>query len=118
MFLLLEFLCMTFVFRIVNSMVYYGLSLSTKSLGGSIYKNFAILAAVEIPAVLLATWVLTRCGRRIVLCSVMVFGGIACIGTVFVPQSKYSKNSKEEKSVLQLQIKMYVLKKLLVYFER
>lgn len=71
---------------IVNAMVYYGLSLSVKNLSGNIYKNFAILAAVEIPAVALATWFLIRCGRRYVLCAVMVFGGIACISTVFVPQ--------------------------------
>ena len=75
-------------FRVVNAMVYYGLSLSVKNLSGNIYKNFAILAAVEIPAVALATWVLMRCGRRLVLCAVMVFGGVSCISTVFVPQSK------------------------------
>ncbi|PRD25419.1 UNVERIFIED_CONTAM: Orct [Trichonephila clavipes] len=52
---------------IVNAMVYY--------------------AVVEIPAVALATWALYYCGRRYVLCSVMVFGGLACGGTVFVPQA-------------------------------
>nr|XP_015923338.1 organic cation transporter protein isoform X1 [Parasteatoda tepidariorum] len=72
---------------IVNAMVYYGLSLSTGNLSGNAYANFAILAAVEIPAVLLATWALHYCGRRPVLCSVMVFGGIACGSTVFVPQA-------------------------------
>ncbi|GFY77470.1 organic cation transporter protein [Trichonephila inaurata madagascariensis] len=72
---------------IVNAMVYYGLSLSTGHLSGNVYGNFAILAAVEIPAVLLATWALYYCGRRYVLCSVMVFGGLACGGTVFVPQA-------------------------------
>ncbi|GIY28981.1 hypothetical protein CDAR_79151 [Caerostris darwini] len=71
---------------IVNALVYYGLSLSTGHLSGNIYGNFAILAAVEIPAVLLATWALTYCGRRYVLCTVMVFGGISCGATVFVPQ--------------------------------
>ncbi|GFT90670.1 organic cation transporter protein [Nephila pilipes] len=72
---------------IVNAMVYYGLSLSTGHLSGSVYGNFAILAAVEIPAVLLATWALYYCGRRYVLFSVMVFGGLACGATVFVPQA-------------------------------
>ncbi|XP_055934235.1 organic cation transporter protein-like isoform X1 [Argiope bruennichi] len=71
---------------IVNAMVYYGLSLSTGHLSGNVYGNFAILAAVEIPAVLLATWALYYCGRRYVLCAVMVFGGLSCGATVFVPQ--------------------------------
>ncbi|XP_054714521.1 organic cation transporter protein-like [Uloborus diversus] len=72
---------------IVNAMVYYGLSLSASHLSGSTYGNFAILAAVEIPAVLLATWALYYCGRRKVLCAVMVFGGVSCIGTIFVPKA-------------------------------
>ncbi|KAG8200531.1 hypothetical protein JTE90_000605 [Oedothorax gibbosus] len=71
---------------IVNAMVYYGLSLSTGNLSGNVYGNFAILAAVEIPAVALATWALYYCGRRYVLCFIMVFGGLACGATVFVPQ--------------------------------
>ncbi|XP_035231370.1 organic cation transporter protein-like isoform X2 [Stegodyphus dumicola] len=72
---------------VVNAMVYYGLSLSAGKLSKNTYANFAILAAVEIPAVFLATWALYYCGRRNVLCSVMVFGGLACGSTVFVPQA-------------------------------
>lgn len=69
----------------VNSMVYYGLSMSASNLGGDTYLNFVMLSAVEIPAILLATVVQQWKGRRIVLFAVMVMGGIACILSAFVP---------------------------------
>lgn len=69
----------------VNSLVYYGLSLSASNLGGNTYINFMALAAVEIPAIIIATFVQQRKGRRIVLCSVMLLGGIACVSSAFIP---------------------------------
>ena len=42
-----------FLFRFSNSLVYYGLSLNTGRLPGSVYVNSLLMGAVEIPANLL-----------------------------------------------------------------
>ena len=49
-----------FRFRLVNGMVYYGLSLSSGEFGGSIYLNFVLTSLVEIPGNLL---VIDNCNR-------------------------------------------------------
>ncbi|XP_022108721.1 organic cation transporter protein-like isoform X1 [Acanthaster planci] len=74
----------------VNSLVYYGLSLNTDSLAGNPYLNFFLSGAVEIPAYIVSTAVVTWFGRRIPLCVFHVAGGIACIVTAFIPQTTES----------------------------
>lgn len=49
---LLICLILFFSFRFVNTLVYYGLSLNTKHLGGDIYKNFFLSSLMELPAYL------------------------------------------------------------------
>ena len=49
---LLICLILFFSFRFVNTLVYYGLSLNTKHLGGDIYKNFFLTSLMELPAYL------------------------------------------------------------------
>lgn len=48
------------LFRFVNGMVYYGLSLSSGEFGGSIYLNFVLTSLVEIPGNIL---VIHNCNR-------------------------------------------------------
>ncbi|XP_038073511.1 organic cation transporter protein-like [Patiria miniata] len=69
----------------VNSLVYYGLSLNTDSLAGNPYLNFFLSGAVEIPAYIVSSAVVTWFGRRLPLCIFHVAGGIACIVTAFIP---------------------------------
>ncbi|XP_072032143.1 organic cation transporter protein-like [Amphiura filiformis] len=71
----------------VNALVYYGLSLNTGSLAGDPYLNFFLSGAVEIPAYIVSTIVVTRFGRRGPLCIFHVFGGVACIVAAFIPES-------------------------------
>lgn len=71
---------------IVNAMVYYGLSLSAANLSNNVYVSFSVMALVEIPAIALSTVLLKRIGRRPVLCSVMIGGGISCLTTAFIPK--------------------------------
>lgn len=49
---LLIYLILFFSSRFVNTLVYYGLSLNTKHLGGDIYKNFFLSSLMELPAYL------------------------------------------------------------------
>ncbi|XP_035669081.1 organic cation transporter protein-like [Branchiostoma floridae] len=71
---------------IVNTLVYYGISLNTAALSGNMYLNFAISGFVEIPAYLLSIFILNRFGRRWPLCLMLLFGGVACIVAFFIPK--------------------------------
>lgn len=70
----------------VNSGVYYGLSLNTSNLGGNPYLNFVISGAVELPGLALATILLDRVGRRIPLSAFLGLGGLFLVATIFVPK--------------------------------
>ncbi|KAK6985574.1 organic cation transporter protein [Biomphalaria glabrata] len=73
--------------RLVNSLVYYGLSLNTENLAGSPYLNFFIAGAVEIPAYAICILLLNRVGRRWPLILSMYMGGIACILSECIPSN-------------------------------
>ncbi|XP_077863789.1 organic cation transporter protein-like [Saccoglossus kowalevskii] len=72
---------------ITATLVYYGISFDTSSLGGNPYVNTFISGAVEIPAYALGMVMMKtpRIGRRGSLFALFTFGGVACIGLAFVP---------------------------------
>ena len=72
-----------YLYRMVVSMTYYGLSLNTGNLGGDFYVNFLISGVVEFPAYTLCLVLLDRWGRKKCHCSSMLLGGIACLCTIF-----------------------------------
>ncbi|XP_071955146.1 organic cation transporter protein-like isoform X2 [Antedon mediterranea] len=69
----------------VNSMVYYGLSLSTSNLGVDDYIAFLLSGAIEIPAYALSIFTIDYWGRRWNLCGTLVLGGVACLLTILMP---------------------------------
>ncbi|CAL1533640.1 unnamed protein product [Lymnaea stagnalis] len=70
---------------LVNSLVYYGLSLNTENLAGNPYLNFCVAGAVEIPAYVICIAVLNKVGRRWPLILSMYMGGVACILSGCIP---------------------------------
>ena len=74
---------MCFSFRVVVSMIYYGVTMHTRNLGGNFYLNFFILAIVEFPAKLLAMFLLNRLGRKVIHCGCMFIGGGSMLCTIF-----------------------------------
>ncbi|RXG58587.1 Organic cation transporter protein, partial [Armadillidium vulgare] len=70
---------LSWLVRMVNSGVYYGLSLNTSDLGGNDYINFMISGAVEIPGLLFACFIIEKVGRKMPLCALMSVGGIALL---------------------------------------
>lgn len=74
------------LFRIVNSIVYYGLSLQAAELGSNIFETFTWLSFVEIPAVALATFAMEMFGRRKVLIYLLILAGLSCLATIFLPK--------------------------------
>jgi len=68
----------------VTSMVYYGLGFNSGNLAGDFYLNFAASGLVEIPAYLLATYLVEKVNRRIPLMTYYIIGGIALICVFFI----------------------------------
>lgn len=54
----------------VNSMVYYGLALNVKNLGGSLFINFLIASLIELPSFAVTQIFLSWLGRQERLCFV------------------------------------------------
>ncbi|XP_078666890.1 organic cation transporter protein-like [Branchiostoma floridae x Branchiostoma belcheri] len=75
-----------FFLWIVNTLVYYGISLNLSALSGNVYLNFAISGLIEIPANLLPIFLLNKFGRRWPLCALLLAGGVACIVAFFIPK--------------------------------
>ncbi|XP_031343832.1 organic cation transporter protein-like isoform X2 [Photinus pyralis] len=69
----------------VNAFVYYGLSLSSTSIGGDKYLNFALVSLVEIPGNTLAWVCINKIGRKWSLAGSLLISGVTCCLTIFVP---------------------------------
>lgn len=62
-----------------NSIVYYGLSLSTGSMQGNPYFILFIMGLVEIPSYVITVYLMDRLGRRSLTAVEMILGGLCCI---------------------------------------
>lgn len=69
----------------VNSMVYYGLSLSSSFLVGDKYLNFFLLGLVEIPAYIVITFTMIYWGRRPTMVLFLSIASVFCFVTAFLP---------------------------------
>ncbi|KAJ8021290.1 Solute carrier family 22 member 6-B [Holothuria leucospilota] len=69
----------------VQSVVYYGLSLSTSSLGIDPYISFIVSGAIEIPAYMVCMFLPELIGRKGSTGVTMVLGGISCCLTLLLP---------------------------------
>ncbi|XP_022093044.1 solute carrier family 22 member 13-like [Acanthaster planci] len=69
----------------VNSLVYFGLSQSTGDLGVDDYWAFFVSGAVEIPALVYATFGVEWIGRKWNTGVLELIGGAACLATIFIP---------------------------------
>lgn len=87
---LLRRCCTTPILWMTTVLIYYGLSINSVNLTGSIYLNYNLIAAIEIPGFWTAVLVLDKIGRRITLfCGFMVCG-ICCLAFAFVSKSLYT----------------------------
>ncbi|XP_013192131.1 organic cation transporter protein isoform X1 [Amyelois transitella] len=66
-----------------NSIAYYGLTLSTGKLEGNPYLITAILGFVELPSYAAVIYFLDIWGRRPLISSMMLVGGLSCITVTF-----------------------------------
>lgn len=69
-----------------NSLVYYGLSLSTGKLQGNPFLMLFIMGLVEFPSYITIMFVLDKLGRRPITSTLMILGGICCIVAAYLVQ--------------------------------
>lgn len=89
---LLRRVCTTPIWWITTTFVYYGLSINSTGLSDSMYLNFILICAIEIPGFYTAVLVLDRIGRKITLSSGFFFSGACNIAFIFVPEGKLLSN--------------------------
>ncbi|CAH0719755.1 unnamed protein product, partial [Brenthis ino] len=83
--ILLRRVCTTPIWWITTIFVYYGLSIDSTSLSETIYLNYILTCAIEIPGFFTAVLVLDRIGRRATLSSGFFFSAACNIAFVFIP---------------------------------
>ena len=72
----------------VTNMVYYGLSLAAHDLGGSIYRNFALVSLMECPGHIAGAFLSNRYGRKKTTALPMLLASIICIIIPFIPVTR------------------------------
>ena len=73
---------------LIFGMVYYGLSLASSDLGGSLYRNYVLLSIVEFPAALLSIVGCDYFGRKKTVMHCCLIGSITCIIIGVIPRTE------------------------------
>lgn len=68
-----------------NSLVYYGLSLNTGSLVGNPFLVLCVAGIVDVPSYILTGILMNTWGRRSLISTLMILGGLACISAAYIP---------------------------------
>ncbi|XP_016950318.1 organic cation transporter protein isoform X1 [Drosophila biarmipes] len=68
------FFCIWFTMNLV----YYGIILNMSSFGGNVYLNSALAGLVEIPAIAVAMYIITKVGKKWLFCATLICAGVAC----------------------------------------
>ncbi|EDO32796.1 predicted protein, partial [Nematostella vectensis] len=71
----------------VNAVVFFGLNLNVKNLGGNMYLNFFIMCIIEIPGALICWFLIGRYGRRVPYAAFEIIGGTACMLVLAFPKT-------------------------------
>ncbi|XP_037072004.1 solute carrier family 22 member 15-like [Pollicipes pollicipes] len=77
-------LCLTWA---VHTLTYYGLTAAAASMGQNRFISFALSGLVEIPPMIVISWLLDKLGRRYTLSGMMLAGGICCVLILLLPGS-------------------------------
>uniref|UniRef100_A0A1A9VAY2 Major facilitator superfamily (MFS) profile domain-containing protein n=1 Tax=Glossina austeni TaxID=7395 RepID=A0A1A9VAY2_GLOAU len=68
------FLCIWFTMNLA----YYGFILNMSTFGGNVYLNSALAGLVEIPAIAIAMYIISKVGKKWLFSATLVCAGIAC----------------------------------------
>lgn len=67
-------------------LVYYGMIIQSVSLAGNKYANYIVVSAVEIPAILVSSFLMVWVGRKWSLFGSLILNSLACVVTEYVPK--------------------------------
>ncbi|VVD02745.1 unnamed protein product [Leptidea sinapis] len=81
---MLRRVCTTPIWWVTTTFVYYGLSINSTSLSDTMYLNFILTCAIEIPGYFTAVLVLDRIGRKAVLSAGFLFSAACNIAFIFI----------------------------------
>lgn len=81
-----------------NSFVYYGLTLNSGNLGGTVMVNFLLNGATEIPAYAFSLYILLKKGRKLPYSVFMILGGIFLFLTIIIPRYGALRNCMVQKN--------------------
>ncbi|KXJ29686.1 organic cation transporter protein [Exaiptasia diaphana] len=93
----------------VNSMVYYGVSLSSPSLGGNMYFNFFLTSIIEIPSNGAAIYVMKKFGRKKSTVIPMILASFAAIGAVLLMKDTSDKGFYAGRIIMAMLAKFFIL---------
>ena len=63
----------------VATICYYGLTMTASSLSDDVFLNYTLLILVEVPANVLAYYLMDKVGRKPILAGCQILSGLACI---------------------------------------
>lgn len=81
-------MCTTPIWWITTTFVYYGLSINSTSLSDTIYLNYILICAIEIPGFFTAVLVLNRIGRKPTLTCGYFLSAACNIAFAFISNGK------------------------------
>ncbi|XP_034829222.1 organic cation transporter protein-like [Maniola hyperantus] len=87
--ILLTRVCTTPIWWIAGTFVYYGLSINSTGLSDTMYLNYMLTSAVEIPGCFAGAFLLTKIGRRATLSSGFFLSALCSILFIFIPNGMY-----------------------------
>jgi hypothetical protein len=70
---------------LTTSLVYYGLSLTADDLGGSLYRNFALVSIMECPGLICGAYLSNKYGRKRTAIVPIFMAGVTCAAIPFAP---------------------------------
>lgn len=71
-----------------STFVNYGMTITSVSLQGNIYLNFALVSMTDVPGSFIAMYVLMKYNRKIPLIVSFLLAGVFCVGQPFLPTSE------------------------------
>ncbi|KAL9968411.1 hypothetical protein ACROYT_G026787 [Oculina patagonica] len=92
----------------MNSMVYYGVSLSAPVLGGNMYLNFFLISALEIPANYATIFCNKKFGRKKTVIFPMILAALASTGAVLLTRNSDDKGFLAGRIIMALLAKFFI----------
>ena len=76
---------------LASTLVFYGLQMAANDLAGGVYKDFAYMAIIAIPGILMCIWIADRFGRKQANLIPLFLASVASLVVAFIPREGHMK---------------------------